>query len=158
MQYTPEILAEHLGKKYNPDAEYLIETHRGAATRILGGKFKVVGEVPDFSLNEKGTMVVLECVKGDTPVDRSIAAPARGLPGQKSIATAVDQTPPPPAAVVHEEAIQTEPSVEQVAKPEPVKTKPKQADPTVIRKSIHVKSPPPTATDRGGKPLGGKKK
>jgi len=125
MQYTPEILAQHLGKNYNPDAHYIIDTHRGASTRILSGRFKIIGEVPDFSLNEKGTMVVLEVME------------------------------PLPSAVTPE-PIKTEPVREP--KPEPVKTTPKQAEPAVIPKSIHVKAPTPTATDRGGKPLGGKKK
>jgi hypothetical protein len=58
-QYTPEILREHLGDKYDPTAEYLVETHRGAAVRCATEELTPVGTVPDFSTNEKGTMVVL---------------------------------------------------------------------------------------------------
>jgi len=170
MQYTPEILAQHLGKNYNPDAHYIIDTHRGASTRILSGRFKIIGEVPDFSLNEKGTMVVLEVME-PLPSDASggagrssIAAPPNTGGGQRSVATRNERTLQSSGTgersgvepIVTPEPIKTEPVREP--KPEPVKTTPKQAEPAVIPKSIHVKAPTPTATDRGGKPLGGKKK
>jgi outer membrane biosynthesis protein TonB len=163
MQYTNEILAEHLGKKFNADAEYIIETHRGAATRVLAGKFKIVGEVPDFSLNEKGTMVVLECVKADALVDRTIAAPVRGIVGQKAAATSVDQTPPPPEPVVHAETATMTPVGEAKPLPTEEKVEPPKAEtkPVPAPKVVHKHTPAKrvsTATDRGGKPLGGKKK
>jgi hypothetical protein len=159
MQYTTEILAEHLGKKFNPGAEYIIETHRGAATRVLGGKFKIVGEVPDFSLNEKGTMIVLEVIPAEGP------APALPRPTgvERTVTTSGDasmvQPPapivePPPPVVVHEEA-----PVEKV------ETKPIWDKPKVVHKAkTSTKTPAKTpakktvATDRGGKPLGGKNK
>jgi hypothetical protein len=171
MQYTNEILAEHLGKKYNEKAEYIIETHCGAATRVLAGKFKVVGEVPDFSLNEKGTMVVLECVKADALVDRTIAAPVRGIVGQKSAATLNEDTPqstpgnrpeavmtpvgeskPLPAPEAKKETIQTE-AVEEPPKAK-TKTKPVPA-PKVVHKHTLTKKAPIV---HKGRPIGGKKK
>jgi hypothetical protein len=53
-------LKEHLGAKFKPDARYIIDTHRGAKTRVSQGTGIVVGEVSDGSLNEEGTMKVVE--------------------------------------------------------------------------------------------------
>lgn len=61
MEYSPKLLKKHLGMKYDPEATYIIETHRGAKTRTAtDSTLRVVGTVPDSSENEEGTMVVLE--------------------------------------------------------------------------------------------------
>ena len=75
--YTPEVLKLHLKGKYDPKADYLIETHRGAATRMIQGTHKAVGEVPDFSQNEKGTMVVMEVIPPKVSVAEKVQAVLR---------------------------------------------------------------------------------
>ena len=62
MDYTPEILKEHLGDAYESDAEYVIETTSSAVARFLDSAYKKVGKVPDSSLNGSGTMVVFKRV------------------------------------------------------------------------------------------------
>jgi hypothetical protein len=67
MPYTHKLLEQHLGKKYNPKATYLIETHKGAASRVIEGTHKIVGEISDFAPNETGTMIIM--VKQDTKTE-----------------------------------------------------------------------------------------
>jgi hypothetical protein len=60
MQYTDELLEKHLGSKFDPKADYILETHRGAASRVVLGTHVTVGKVPDFSdISESGTMIVM---------------------------------------------------------------------------------------------------
>ena len=147
MQYTTELLAKHLGKKFNPEAAYLIETHSGAMSRVLEGTHKSVGEVPDFSLNEKGTMVVLE--RRHTPKEHvdsgtsSIEAPTNIPLGQRCIATPVQTVLPP-----------NPPKARNAPDPTP------KPEPKVEAKPIWDKPPvkQTNTTNRGAKPLGGKKK
>ncbi len=62
--YTPELLAMALGKGFNPNADYILETHRGAQLRMAGNPtLKFVGTVNDFTATETGTMIVLEKIK-----------------------------------------------------------------------------------------------
>lgn len=46
-----------LGKKFDPEAEYVVETHRGAQAR--SDLWKPVCEIMDGSLDQSGTMVVM---------------------------------------------------------------------------------------------------
>ncbi len=55
MDYTPEILKEHLGDAYDPDAEYVVDTPNGAVIRAWDSAWKKVGEVPDSRLGNRGT-------------------------------------------------------------------------------------------------------
>lgn len=67
MGYSPAILKEHLGKKFDPAKDYVIDTHRGATARIAAKTHKEVGRVPDSTEDEKGTMIVLEILKPPAP-------------------------------------------------------------------------------------------
>ena len=67
MQYTPELLKQHLGRKYEPDADYVIDTHNGAVGRTLDSHWARVGEVPDSAPGEGGTMVVFKRVISGSP-------------------------------------------------------------------------------------------
>ena len=66
MEYTQDQIKQAVGKHWRPEADYVIDTHRGAASRV-GLRFKRVGEIHDFSLNEKGTMIVLERIPPPKP-------------------------------------------------------------------------------------------
>jgi hypothetical protein len=63
MEYTPEHLKQALGDKYDPEAEYIIDTHRGAVDRVLKGEWRVVGEIEDATENDAGTMIIVAKVK-----------------------------------------------------------------------------------------------
>lgn len=69
MEYTQEQIKQAVGKSWSAGADYVIDTHRGAASRDLIKEFKRVGEIHDFSLNEKGTMIVLERIPPPKPVE-----------------------------------------------------------------------------------------
>ena len=63
-QYTPALLKDALGSKYDPDADYILLTHRVAANRVATeSNLKIVGKVPDFTNTEIGTMIVVERTK-----------------------------------------------------------------------------------------------
>jgi hypothetical protein len=68
MRVNEDVLKANLGDKYNPDATYEIVKHRDAYRHELKGN-KVVGEIPDGSQSEKGTMAVVE-LKPEEPNDR----------------------------------------------------------------------------------------
>jgi hypothetical protein len=70
MEITNEHLKQALGKEFNPNAEYVIDTHRGAVDRTLSGQWKPVGKVPDSTDNENGTMVVMEKINPPVKVGR----------------------------------------------------------------------------------------
>jgi hypothetical protein len=167
MQYTTELLAKHLGSKFDPKATYVIETHAGAASRVMQGTHKSVGEVPDFSLNEKGMMVVLECKHASTPDpsggsgSSSIAAPTNIPLGQRCVATPVPMEKESKTELsgigIMPIIGEGKPVPEPEVKTEPIWDKPKITDraKTPAKKTPAKKT---AATDRGGKPLGGKKK
>ena len=61
MDYSIKGLQQFFGAdKIRPDGDYLITTHTEAGVKVGLKTHKVVGEVPDSSLNEDSTMVVLE--------------------------------------------------------------------------------------------------
>ena len=68
--YSPAMMKQHLGADvYEPDAEYVLETHKGAFSRVLNPEWLEVGLVPDRASGEEGTMVVFKRVtpgKGGT--------------------------------------------------------------------------------------------
>ncbi len=67
MGYTNKFLRATLkqqGIKFEEDAVYIVETHAGVPARLLGGDHEVVAEIPDFSPNEKNTMVLLKKIGG----------------------------------------------------------------------------------------------
>jgi hypothetical protein len=54
-----DLLKETLGDKFKPEAEYQVVKHQdGPRLRMRG--HKQVGEVPDSSPNQDGTMLVFE--------------------------------------------------------------------------------------------------
>jgi len=59
MDYSMDDIKAILGDKYNPDREYVLETHRGATNKFMRG-WKPVGNVNDSSDNDTGTMVIME--------------------------------------------------------------------------------------------------
>jgi hypothetical protein len=59
MEYTMDDIKAVLGDKYNPDAEYVLETKRGSTNKFMLG-WKPVGEVNDSTDNPKGVMVIME--------------------------------------------------------------------------------------------------
>ena len=62
MPYTDKFIEATLRSQdieYDPEAIYIIETHGGVASRLLEGDHEVVAEIPDFSPNERNTMVLL---------------------------------------------------------------------------------------------------
>jgi hypothetical protein len=65
--YTLDDIKNHLGEKFNPEATYILDTHAGARNRIVAGTHRSVGQVPDSTTNENGTMVVLEKLPMDDP-------------------------------------------------------------------------------------------
>jgi len=61
--YTPAMMKQHLGEDvYEPDAEYVLETHKGAFARVLNPEWVEVGLVPDRASGEEGTMIVFKRV------------------------------------------------------------------------------------------------
>ena len=44
------------------ERDYSVETHRSASVKLQTGQWKEVGQIPDYSLNQEGTMKVLERV------------------------------------------------------------------------------------------------
>ncbi len=74
MGYTLGALRKSFGKKIRDDREYLIDTHRGAETKIGAGTHTEIGKVPDGSLNEDGTMVVLETAMPKGPLAEKVRA------------------------------------------------------------------------------------
>ena len=62
MQYTPQVLKEHLGDAYESDVEYVIDSHEGAIARSLNSAWEMVGKVPDSRLGDGGTMIVFKLV------------------------------------------------------------------------------------------------
>jgi len=80
MDYTIKGLQAVLGDKIKSGGDYLITTHREAGT-LVGQKTHVeVGKVPDASLNEAGTMVVLERVVQKASVKDSVKQAVLGVP------------------------------------------------------------------------------
>ncbi len=76
--YTIQKLQEVLGKTIiKLDGDYVLETHRGAVVKLQSGSFKKIGEVSDYSLNEQGTMVVLEKIPPPAPKKKSEKKSAR---------------------------------------------------------------------------------
>ncbi len=72
MGYSPEILTKLLGNKYDRSFDHVIETHQGAARRIAAGTHKKIGEVPDSSDDQNGTMVVLRDLAKPPPKPKPI--------------------------------------------------------------------------------------
>lgn len=58
MDYTEADLKQALGDKFDPEAEYLLETHRGAFNRVSEG-YLPVGELPDSTNDQRGTVVIM---------------------------------------------------------------------------------------------------
>ena len=78
MDYSIKGLQRILGAdKIKPDGDYLITTHNEAGTKVGQGTHVVVGEVPDSSLNEKSTMVVLERLPAPPPPPSTAPKPRR---------------------------------------------------------------------------------
>ena len=48
-----------LGKKYDPSGDYIVGRHRDASFMISKG-YALVGEIPDATTNDKGTMLVFD--------------------------------------------------------------------------------------------------
>ncbi len=69
--YTIADLQKEFGSKINPDRNYVIETHRGAHIKLQTGRFKEIGKVPDYSLNEAGIMIVLEQIPSPLPKQKA---------------------------------------------------------------------------------------
>jgi hypothetical protein len=63
MEYSISHIKQTLGKDYDPESDYMLETHRGAINKVLSGEWEIVGELPDATLNDKGTMVIMKRVK-----------------------------------------------------------------------------------------------
>ena len=64
MGYTPELIENLLELEHDPDAEYLIVTHQGAAVKLASDPTLFeVGTVPDSTTDQDGTMVVLQRIK-----------------------------------------------------------------------------------------------
>lgn len=62
--FTMAKLRKQFGKKMKaPDDAYKIVRHREVSAYVTAGTHTVIGEVADSSLNEKGTMVLLETVQ-----------------------------------------------------------------------------------------------
>ena len=60
-EYSMEDIKAELGEKFNPTSTYVLHTHRGAQERCLADhSLQMVGQLPDFSLNEEGTMIIVE--------------------------------------------------------------------------------------------------
>lgn len=87
MEYTQDDIKKLLGEQYDPEAQYVVETHRGAFVKATQG-WKEVGRLPDSSDDEKGTMIVMVAPpkpKPPEPPAKPAAkppAPKRGL-GQR---------------------------------------------------------------------------
>jgi hypothetical protein len=81
MDYNMEDIKTVLGDKFNPGAEYVLETHRGAAAKKLLD-WVVVGEVPDSTDNDQGTMVIMEKASSieDNKSEVKVLPPLRPLP------------------------------------------------------------------------------
>lgn len=62
MEYTMNDIKAKLGKNYNPDRKYVLETHRGASNKFMLGWIPV-GSVNDSTQNDTGTMVIMESPK-----------------------------------------------------------------------------------------------
>jgi len=61
MQYSMKYIQDELGEKYNPNSEYRLLTHQGATDRCCSDpNSHIVGQVPDSTLNETGTMIIVE--------------------------------------------------------------------------------------------------
>ena len=59
--YTDQDIKDELGLKHNPTSTYVLHTHRSAQECCLAdSNCRVVGQLPDFSLNEIGTMIIVE--------------------------------------------------------------------------------------------------
>ncbi len=89
--YTNKSLQQILGtNKIDLSLEYVLETHRGAKAKLGMGGFREVGKVDDYSLNEEGTMIVLERLPAPKPkVPISKAAPKVAKVVAKAVAKVV---------------------------------------------------------------------
>lgn len=56
---THEDIKDVLGNKFNSEADYMLSTHRGVTEKVREG-WKPVGELPDATTDQQGTMVILE--------------------------------------------------------------------------------------------------
>lgn len=59
MDYTYDQLRRVLKDRFDPEAEYVLETHGGAIVK-QGQGWEAVGEVQDSTDNPKGTMVIMQ--------------------------------------------------------------------------------------------------
>ena len=89
-QYTMADVQRELGKHFVPEAFYQIATHRAAFNLVSSGTHKVVGELTDFSLNETGTMKILQQILIPPPKPKpSVEAPPRAKPDSVSRRTSI---------------------------------------------------------------------
>ena len=73
MDYSLPALRRILGDSViRDDSEYLITKHGEARTKTAQNTHREVGLVPDGSLNEGGTMVVLEVIPPSEPVIKKL--------------------------------------------------------------------------------------
>ena len=58
MQYDLSDIQTVLGAEFNPKAEYRISRH-ATVLRLKKQGFKQVGELPDFTADQEGTMLIM---------------------------------------------------------------------------------------------------
>lgn len=116
-------MLEHLKEleSYDPSKDYVVAKHDQQQIQIKKGR-KLIGEIPDSSYKEGGTLQVWEIVpKGSISFEPQVALPA--------------------SEEVVEEAVASKPETDPliIAESEPVETKPKPKPKPSLRKRVTAK-------------------
>jgi hypothetical protein len=97
MGYTEESIRANLKSQnieYDETGTYILETHKGSMARLVAGTHEAVTNLPDSTLSDTGTMVLMKEIKVSPP-----PAPPKVEPPKVQTKATPYSKPSPPAPV-----------------------------------------------------------